>query len=295
MATTAPADGPLFSVLLPTHDSPDTLGLSIASVLAQTRTDFELLVVGDGCTGPEADIVQGFGDPRIRWFDLPKAPGFGYANRNIALRQARGQLIAMAADDDLMLPGHLCGMAAEFTNPEVQWAYCRPLWVTGDGLILPAYANLRLTHARQNFMGHFNMIPSGCVVHRRSCLDEVAFWPENILKSGDWHLWRQMIQHYGPASIRFNSRPTQLHFRARWRDETDEFWPRFLVHLRAVALAGPGWYPPLRIEPAGGRSFQAQFWHELQSSPNRAERIAQAVQSFQDQLAWQATQAHLFN
>lgn len=246
---------PLFSVLLPTHDSPETLPVSIASILNQSTSDFELLIVGDGCTGPEAELVASFNDPRIRWFDLPKAPGFGYANRNIALREARGQLIAMAADDDVMMPDHLTHLAAHFAAPGAQWAYCRPLWVTGEGLILPVYANLRLTHARQTFMGHFNMIPSGCVAHRRACLDEVGYWPEDKQNAGDWALWRRMIEYYGPAAVRFSPEPTQLHFRAQWRRADDTLWPRFLSHLRTIALAGPGWLPALRIEPAEGRSF----------------------------------------
>ena len=77
--------GPRFTVLMPTHYRPDTIGYAIRSVLNQTVPDFELLVVGDGATAETAAVVRSFTDPRIRWFDLPKAAGFGYANRNIAM------------------------------------------------------------------------------------------------------------------------------------------------------------------------------------------------------------------
>lgn len=83
-------NNPLFSVLLPTHARADVVGMAVQTVLAQTEANFELLVVGDGAEPGTAQEVQASGDHRIKWFDLPKAPGFGYINRNIVLQQARG-------------------------------------------------------------------------------------------------------------------------------------------------------------------------------------------------------------
>ena len=59
-----------YSILTPTHDRADVLPFAVRSVIAQTETDWELFIVGDGCTHNTAEVVAKFSDPRIRWLDL---------------------------------------------------------------------------------------------------------------------------------------------------------------------------------------------------------------------------------
>jgi len=98
------------------------LGYAIASVLWQTEQDFELLIVGDGCTDETATVVESFHDERIRWFDLPKAPLSGYANRNLVLSKARGRYVAYAQHDDILFPDHLAQLIATIRASKSEWA-----------------------------------------------------------------------------------------------------------------------------------------------------------------------------
>jgi len=98
---------PRVSVIIATYNWSSVLPYSIGSVLRQTMQDFEILVVGDGCTDDSEAVVAAIGDPRIRWFNLPANSGHQSAPNNEGLRQARGELIAYLGHDDLWLPHHL--------------------------------------------------------------------------------------------------------------------------------------------------------------------------------------------
>src|SRR3954447_7291706 len=64
-------ESPAVSIVVATYNRSNVLELAIASVVAQTFTDWERLVVGDACTDDSEQVVESFGDPRIRWENLP--------------------------------------------------------------------------------------------------------------------------------------------------------------------------------------------------------------------------------
>ena len=277
---------PRFSVLLPTHNRADVLGFAIASVLEQSEPDFELLIVADGCTDGTRDVVTSFTDPRIRFFDLPKAPNFGYANRNIALREARGRLVAFAAHDDLLLPDHLALMGELLERNRSTWGYSRPLWVSTDGVIVPFCTNLGHADELQTFLVQRNTIPAACVVHTRAALEQAGFWPEDVPIAADWVLWRRMIANAGGSGA-YLSQPTSLHFSANWKQS------RFsgiseVQTLLSIADNAPWWPSILRHVPAG-EPEQATIWRAIKTGGRPwilALRVATNVVI--DRIAWMA-------
>src|SRR5688572_28629078 len=98
---------PRVTVIMATYNWATVLPYSIASALDQTFTDFELLVVGDGCTDESSDVVSAVDDPRVRWHNLPSTIGFQAGPNNEGIRQASGELIAYLGHDDVWLPTHL--------------------------------------------------------------------------------------------------------------------------------------------------------------------------------------------
>ena len=275
---------PRFSILIPTHNRSRLLRLAISSALAQTEGDFEILVVGDGCTDDTADVVASFADSRIRWLDLPKAPYFGYANRNIALRQATGSHIAFVTDDDLLLPDHLALLALTLEESGAEWAYSRPLWVTEDGLVVPFPSNLLNADELELFLNDRNHIPSSCVVHRRSCLDKYGYWPEDIPSGGDWRYWIRIVEGGGRTILACCPTPSVLHFNAAWRTRPETQMAQVKA-AREIAACSNWWPATLNVAIPPGRPEQEVFY-DLIRQEGYVERLRRDVTRVVDRLAW---------
>jgi hypothetical protein len=273
---------PHVSVLLPTHNRADVIGFAISSVLAQTETSFELLIVGDGCTDDTAAIVAGLEDPRIRWFDLPKAPYFGYANRNIALRQARGAFIAFAAHDDLLFPDHLARLIRQLEATDAEWAYSRPLWASPAGTVVPLAGNLHNEDELAHFLAVENFIPACCVLYRRSCVESYGYWPEDATNAGDWLYWRRIIEGGARRRFTYLRTPTTLHFKADWRDG---FHPSLAAFF--AAANGSAWWPKALRVPVDRFAPEQATFGRLIADPSSAwvEEARAAVMTVIERLA----------
>jgi len=91
---------PRVTVIIATYNRSNVLPYSIGSVLRQSFHDFELLVVGDGCTDDSESVVAAMGDPRVRWISLPGYPIHMERQRRGAppLRRARGVIQKRACE-----------------------------------------------------------------------------------------------------------------------------------------------------------------------------------------------------
>lgn len=103
----------LFSVTIPAYKA-QFLKECIASVLAQTYADFELIIVNDHSPEDLRAIVEQFDDERIRYFENAVGCGAEHVvnNWNICLSHARGEFLICMGDDDKLLPNCLADYAA---------------------------------------------------------------------------------------------------------------------------------------------------------------------------------------
>jgi glycosyltransferase involved in cell wall biosynthesis len=127
---------PLVTVILSTYNWSAVLPFSIQSVLNQTFTDFELLVIGDGCTDDSESVVARYADPRVRWINLPRNTGGQFGPNNEGLRQAKGKLVAYLGHDDMWSRDHLENLTRFCQDREDVFAAAGIVWFDESSNVL---------------------------------------------------------------------------------------------------------------------------------------------------------------
>lgn len=158
---------PTVTVLIATYNKAKTLGHVIESVLWQTFEDFELWVIGDGCTDNTEEVVKAFDDPRIGWYNLPHNSGYQSEPHNEGLRRARGRYIAYLNHDDIWFPNHLQVLVEHIENRRADLVYSIIEWIMGykeNYADIPSYPNAPRPPE------------ASATLHRASFIDEFGYW-----------------------------------------------------------------------------------------------------------------------
>jgi hypothetical protein len=179
---------PVVSIVMPTWNRANIVGQAIESVLAQSYTDWELIVTDDGSTDNTEETVARFADPRIR-FQKQAHAGQGVA-RNHALQFAKGALISYLDSDDVWYPGFLaCAVAAFAADASIECAYgalISEVHQRDSRLLYPQFDRDKLL--KGNFIG----LPS--FVHRREVYERFGGFDEALTRLIDWDLILRFTQ-----------------------------------------------------------------------------------------------------
>jgi glycosyltransferase involved in cell wall biosynthesis len=166
---------PKVSVIIPIYNVASVVAETLKSVLAQTYTDFEVLIIDDGSTDNSVAICQAFQDERFRMIHQQNR-GLAGA-RNTGIRYAQGDYLAFLDSDDLWLPEKLERHVQHLeTAPEVGVSFSRSRFIDAEGQPLGIYQMPKLTDITPGYLFCRNPISNGsCVVIRKAVLDEIRF------------------------------------------------------------------------------------------------------------------------
>ncbi len=164
-----------FSVIIPVYNSENYVAQTLQSVLSQTYSDFEIIIVDDGSTDKSIDICQQFQDARIK---IIHQQNRGLAGaRNTGIRHAQGEYLAFIDSDDLWLPEKLAKHMQHFKrSPEVGVSFSRSSFLDDQGKPLGIYQMPKLTEIMPEYLFCRNPISNGSsVVIRRAVLEAIKF------------------------------------------------------------------------------------------------------------------------
>jgi glycosyltransferase involved in cell wall biosynthesis len=235
---------PAVSVVIPTAGR-DYLWTAVDSVLGQTFSDFEVVIVADGCssTWDLSPLVEK--DPRVRVVDQVRRGGESIS-RNVGLAQAKGDLIALLDDDDVMLPSRLeRQVQALQAHPEAALAYTSYEIIDDDGK-LTGVQRLAVPTSYEQMLEDPDLILLPTVMVRRDAALAVGGFSPLMRIGGDIDFILKVLRRYPKAAcieeILFQSRRhasnTSGHSWAKEQELADNLSVLLRTHLTLARLLG---------------------------------------------------------
>ncbi len=185
------AGTPRVSVLMSVYNSQSYLREAMGSILSQSFSDFEFLIINDGSKDKSLQIIKSYKDPRIRLIDRDNWGLTASLNQGIQL--ARGQYIARQDSDDVSVPERFekevafldshpkVGMVG--SNYTITNLKGKPIVTTN---VFTHPDDLKLTQITCNQFGH------GSVMMRKSVLDKIGGYDPTVGYVEDYDLWTRI-------------------------------------------------------------------------------------------------------
>ncbi len=175
---------PEFSVVIPAYNQAEFLGDAIESVLSQTTSDFELIIVNDASPDHTEEVVKGYADSRIKYIVHEQNKGLPAA-RNTGMRAASGKNIALLDSDDYYHLDKLMAHARFFeAHPEIGVTY-NPRFNLNHSAktIRNLYRPERIVDLSDLVLG-FPFSPSDMVI-RKEWMDQVGLFDETLVNGAE--------------------------------------------------------------------------------------------------------------
>lgn len=210
-----------FSVIIPLYNKQDYIENTINSILDQSFTDYEIVIVNDGSTDKSIDKVSAFTDNRIRLF-VTENQGVS-ATRNFAMQKATGTYFVFLDADDFWYPKHLEKLYTTITVLPHLKVFTTLLEVeTANGIFPANYSGLPQTAIQEVDLFESsltrNLLSGSTVAIHNSVPDHIGFFNDQISNGEDTEYWirigfRYKIGLYNGITARHTYVPGSLSHR----------------------------------------------------------------------------------
>ena len=283
---------PLISVIIPVYNGGKTIQETIESVLNQTLSNIELIVINDGSQDNTLEIVASIQDSRIKVFSYPNA-GVN-ASRNRGVSQASGDFIAFLDADDLWTPDKLeTQLRALQENDQAAVAYSWVDYIDGSNRFLHPGVHVTATGDVFKELLVLNFLENGSnPLIRRQALAQVGDFEESLTHAEDWDMWLRLAAQYHFTAVpspqvlyrvsthstsadvlkleagclqvlerALNQVPESLHYLKKYSKA------RFYKGLSCKALVSGS--------PGSGRGITAArfLWHSIRNDPSTLQQV----------------------
>ncbi len=250
----------LSSVIIPVYNRPVFVRRAMESVLAQTFGSVELLVVDDGSTDETPGVLaelQAAHPDRVRVFSQPNK-GVSAA-RNLGIRQARGNLLALLDSDDHWLPQKLERQVDYLLANRYEVCQTDEIWMRRGKRVNPMNKHAKPAGAFFARALELCLVSPSCVLFTRRFVEKVGFFDESLPACEDYDLWLRALLHYDigllneKLVVRNGGRPDQLSARFYGLD-------LYRIHALVKLLNNAALQPPNRELARNALAYKAQIY-----------------------------------
>ncbi len=187
---------PAISVILPAYNAEKYIRESLESILSQTFSDFEFIIINNGSTDSTVSIVQSYSDPRIKLINNSENLGL-IASLNLGLQAARGKYIARMDHDDISYPTRFEKEHAYLeSHPDIVIVGTWSTIIDPSGNVIKIHKNSLRHNVIKYELLFGNSITHPSIMMRRKEILELGGYDPQWINTEDYNLYSRAVKKY---------------------------------------------------------------------------------------------------
>ncbi len=189
---------PKVSVVISTYNRSNRLKRAVASVLAQSFQDFEIIIVDDASTDATQEVVNGIHDKRLLYIKHTTNKG-GSAARNTGIKIAQGPYIGFLDDDDQWLPQKLEKQFLKMNDAALHVGLIyggSEIYDENKKCVTRVYPPQYRGNVYQHLLLKTILSSVSSALVKKECFEKVGVFDEKLTSCQDWDMWLRIAQDF---------------------------------------------------------------------------------------------------